>query len=366
MIRRYVILFTLIICTTFCGAQDMMGCFKANVQNGLELESDIDFSKYDVFFVGEFHGVYGVPEIKLALIKYLNKNLGITDVFMEIGYSAAYLYNSYLETGDTSFITHPAIIYTFKKPDMDFWKGLYAYNQKLEYKITIRGMDFERMEFVKVLRLLRPAGSEKPKEIRSTLEYIDTIRLPAIGPLNSDEQKTQDSIYEHLREVVKTNRDLFEQYYGADFKIVEQIMFNESTYADFHQRNSAMYNNIVKQVEDEQIKKFIIISGLAHANKEHEGSVCGLLLQNKLFKHKLADIGMVCKNCYDWQQPQNGQVVYKAPYTYCKDSLLMGDIYEKNAAAGCKYTMIPADAVIDNRVYKYSDYIILLKDQPEY
>ena len=59
-----------------------MGCFKANVQNGLELESDIDFSKYDVFFVGEFHGVYGVPEIKLALIKYLNKNL-IRDVHVK-------------------------------------------------------------------------------------------------------------------------------------------------------------------------------------------------------------------------------------------------------------------------------------------
>ena len=47
----------------------------------LTIDSNIKFSNYDAFFLGEFHGVYGVSEVKFALLKYLNKNCGVTDVF---------------------------------------------------------------------------------------------------------------------------------------------------------------------------------------------------------------------------------------------------------------------------------------------
>lgn len=365
MTKKICIAIVLLQCCIFCHAQEK-GCFVAHPGNSVELVTTINFNNTNVFFIGEFHGVYGVPEIKLAMIKYLNKNFGITDVFMEMGYSAAYLYNSFLETGDTAFITRPQLIYAAKKPDMDFWTGLYEYNKGLQHKIIIRGVDFERMDFLKVLKLLMPAGIERPKEISGVLHYIDTVQMSSIGWLKSEVQKTQDSVYELIRADLDSNRKLYKQYFGDNCRIVKRIMLNENTFSNFSHRNNAMYQNIIKQVEQDDIKKFVVFSGLAHANKEHKGSVYGLLARNKRFKNKFADIAMACKNCYDWQQPQNGIVPFKAPYTYYLDSLLMNNIFNAFFNAGCKYTLIPAELINDHKVSKYSDYIILMKDQPEY
>ncbi len=362
---RLVILLTLLANTIFCTAQQK-GCFLAQPGNKAELVTTTDFSGYNAFFIGEFHGVYGMSEVKLAMIRYLNKTYGITDVFMEVGYSAAYLYNSYLETGDTAFITRPNLLYSVKEPDKAFWTGLYEYNKGLKKHITIRGMDFERVEFLKVLKLLTPAEVQKLKEIAAILSYIDSVRQPAIGWLGSDNQNRQDSIYETIRADFDTNKLFYKQYFGNDYKIVRQIMKNPGTYRNFSNRNNAMYQNILNQADKDGIEKFMVFSGLAHANKEHDGSLCGLLLHNKQYKHKLLDIAMTCKNCYDWQQPRNGIAPFKAPYTYFKDTMLMNSIYDKYFSEDCKYTLLPSGSIDDNKVRKYSDYIILMKDQPEY
>ena len=99
-----------LIFSSVVGYTQETGCFKMGTDNSVSLETNIDFSKYDAFFVGEFHGVFATPEIKLALIKYVNQHNGITDVFMEISLSAAFLYNAYLSTGDTTLITTPLLL----------------------------------------------------------------------------------------------------------------------------------------------------------------------------------------------------------------------------------------------------------------
>lgn len=354
------LLLILVFYSTLSTAQHT-GCFTDQQDSGLAMQTSIDFSSYDAFFVGEFHGVRGVPEIKLALIKYLNENYGITDVFMEVGYSAAYLFNSFLATGDTVFITHPHLIYTAKQQDMDFWLGLYNYNQTLARKVTIRGMDFERIEFLSVLKQLGVSGHERPKEIASVLRYIDTVKVPSPGWQGSEAQQRQDSIYKWIRGAVALHRESYRQYYGDDYSTVAQMLLNENTLANFPQRNAAMYANILRQAGQDSIKKFLVFSGLAHADKAREGSVCNLLCNNK--KYKLADIAMTCKNCYDWQQPEKGIQPFKAPYTYYKDTALMNGMYGNYFNGDCRYMLLPANAISDNKVRRYSDYIILMKDQ---
>ena len=125
---RHLLSIAMIVTFSLCNAQET-GCFKVSNNNELTFATDIDFSRYNAFFLGEFHGVYGVSEVKLAFIKHLNRNYGITDVFMEISISAAWLYNRYLATGDTTFFTAPVLPYGLKKPNKDFWKELYEYNK---------------------------------------------------------------------------------------------------------------------------------------------------------------------------------------------------------------------------------------------
>ena len=354
-----------------CHAQES-GCFKAGSNGGLQLETNIDFSKYNAFFVGEFHGVYGVSEVKLALIKYLNSKYGITDVFMETGLSTAWLYNRYLQTGDTSFFTSPVLSYAQKKPNRDFWKAVYVYNQALDRKITIHGMDFERMSFLKALKLLMPPGKEKPQEILPVLSYIDTVTIKKDNGDMHDKQhpgQQLNSIYDSVQQNIQRHRVVYAAYYGGNFKEVERIMFNDNTFANYAGRNKTMYKNVMKEIEDNNIKKFIVFSGLNHGNMSYQGwrSLCYLLMHTASLEQGLANIAMVCKNCYDWQlEPQYQHADFRGPSTYYSDTALMNDIYYSHYNAACNYTLIPSESVSNRKVNNFSHYLVLLKNQGEF
>jgi len=367
--KRIFLAFLIIFIVSVSSYAQQTGCFKPIANNEIELETNIDFSDYNAFFLGEFHGVYGISEIKLALIKYLNQHYGITDLFMEMSYSAAFLYNAYLITGDTSLLINPTLIYYMKKPNEDFWEKLYEYNKGLQHKITIRGSDFERIEFLKVLKMLAPTGREKPSEIFSVLNYIDTISVPDLARVHTDNSYAQNSIYESIRDSMEQNRELYKAYYGANYKTVADIMFNENTYRKFDSRNKAMYHNIIKQINENGIQKFITFNGLNHGDMSYVGwnSLCHRLAKTPAFKNKLADIAMICKNCYDWQlQPELQNATYRAPATYRKDTTLINNIYDQYNNKNCKYTLIPTDGVNNSKVKKFSNFILLMKDQPEF
>ena len=344
--------------------QAQTGCFNAT-DSGLQLSTMPSFAQRDLFFIGEFHGVHDVPAIRLALIKYLNQHEGITDVFMEMGYSAAFLYNSFLETGDTAFITHPLLVCGAKAPDRDFWMGLYDYNQTLSRHIVIHAMDFERIDFIRVLKLLSPTDAQRPAAIAATLNYIDTLSLHAIGSLKTGLQKRQDSIYEAIRADYEHHTSDYAAWFGDNYPIVKKMLSNPSRFSHFSQRNNTMYRNVMEQVQDEHIAKCIVVSGMAHANKEHTGSLYSLLAASPEFTGKTTGTTMLCKNCYDWQEPEKG-FAFKAPYTYNKDTSFVSKLLDKYSSPDCKFPMIPARQVNDQRVRNYSDYIILLKNQPGY
>ena len=371
MIKRFSPFLFFFLFSSLCHAQET-GCFKADAKNNLELNTDIDFSKYDVFFVGELHGVYGMSEIKLALIQYLNRKYGISDVFMEIGYSAEWLYNRYLQTGDTTLFTDPALAYAQKQPNREFWKKLYAYNNTLERRIRIHGMDFERMDFLKVLKILMPPEKDKPWKIREFLFYIDTVTISDVNADINDKEHPGsmfNAIYDSIRNDMKINRDVYLKYYGAAFEEVEKIMFNENTFKKYEQRNETMYKNMMKDFEIYGLRKFILFSGLNHADMSNKkrGTLCYKLKNTPDFTNNLANITMVCKNCYDWQlQPQYQHSDFRAPATYSYDTVLLYNIFIQNFNKSCKYSLIPSSVVENKNVQLFSNYLILMKDQPEF
>jgi len=368
---KNLLLFFFVFTTSLCHAQET-GCFKSKPDNDIELQTDIDFSRYNTFFVGEFHGVYGVSEIKLALIKYLNKNNGITDIFMEIGYSAAWLYNKYLQTGDTSFFTAPFLTYAQKQPNRDFWKKLYAYNQGLDRKIRIHGMDFERMDFIKALKLLKPAEKDKPWQIRETMFYIDTVTMASVNADINDKEhpgEVFNKIYDSIKHDIQVNRDVYLRYYGAAFYEVEKIMLNESTFEKYKERNETMYKNMMKETEEYGITRFIVFCGLNHADMSNKkkATLCYKLMNNPDYTNSQANITMVCKNCYDWQlQPKYQHSDFRAPGTYSDDTAMLNEMYKYNFNKSCKYSILPCSTVQDKNVQLFSHYLILMKDQPEF
>ncbi len=360
MLYIFKILLSLFVCLNLCHAQET-GCFKLNAQSDLQLETSINFSKYNAFFVGEFHGVFGVPEVKLALIKYLNQTQGITDVFMEIGTGAAWMYNSYLETGDTLFINKPVLPYSQQKNYRTFWQALYNYNSGLNKKLRIHGIDFERIEFIKVLRMLKPHEKTIPLSIKNTIRFIDTVTLQNEPALYTEDFSEQNDIYEKVRAEMDANRQEFEFYYAEDFPVVARMMFNENTYRNYDKRNKAMYHNTVKEMADDGIQKFVLFAGMNHGNKNGLGTLSNRLKNNKQLQHHFAEIDMLCKDCYEGHVHFD----YKGPNSFDK-LVLMPIIYNNYFNTGCKYTMIATDTIEDKIAQHYSDYLILMKEQPDY
>ena len=90
-IKPYVITFFLFSHTIVWGQSECLidPDIKANESNMMK-----SLERSDAVIVGEFHGVLGAFEIKLELIKKLNREFGYNAVFMEIGKSAAYIYVS--------------------------------------------------------------------------------------------------------------------------------------------------------------------------------------------------------------------------------------------------------------------------------
>jgi hypothetical protein len=358
MIKRLFLTLALLTCLFLCHAQEK-GCFKL-INAELELDSTTNLGNNKAFVVGEFHGIYGTSEVKLALIKHVNRRYGVTDVFMEIGYSAAWLYNRYLATGDTSLFCAPLLVYAGKQPNRDFWRQLYVWNKALEHKITIHGIDFERMEFVKALKLLHPMAKLTPREIAATIQYLDTLNIAGV---NND---SLVRIYECIKQDIDTNRTFYTRYFGANIKTVDQIMFNENTMGKYAERNTTMYRNLLKQTQSSGIKKFIAFVGMNHADKADETSFCSLVAKSDSFKGTVTNIAMVCKNCFDLQLTPDKQTTWRAPYTYEKDSLPLNDIYLKHYGRTCKYMLIPTEPLKDDKVKKFSQYLVLMKNQPEY
>jgi hypothetical protein len=358
--RLLLLTFLLLSCLSSNGQQT--GCFKKDADSIPYLETTIDLKSYDAFFLGEFHGIYGVSEVKLALTKHLNKKYGVKDIFMEIGYSAAYLYNRYLETGDTTFFTSPLLALAYKKPNRDFWKGLYAYNRQLKNKVVIHAMDFERKEYIRVLSLLAPAGKPIPSEL-SLLSYLCTVS----GNLSDINSHEADSLYIALRTDITNRSRQYAGYYGANIGLISEIMLNVNIPAKYRQRNETMYENVMREVKKKGIDKFMVIAGQIHANISDPQSLCGMLAQTPQLSRKVVSIGMLCHNCYDRQLPAGKKnVAFSAPYTYTNDTTLLGGIFTTHTNAACTYTLLPSVATGSVPVTRFSDYIILMKDQPEF
>jgi hypothetical protein len=368
MYRLSLLLLSFLLCTPVYAQDD--ACFRRDAHNDLILDGPAGLVDYKAFFVGEFHGVYGVPEIKLALIKYVCEHYDITDVFMEVGYSTAWLYNQYLQTGDTTLFTSPVLTYAQKKPNRDFWQKLYVYNNGLKHKLTIHGMDFERMDFVKALKLMMPKDKERPAQIRGILSYLDTLSIKSANAdiHNKDRAGNElNQLYDSVRQHFITNRTAYRKYYRPYFKDVEQVLLNENTLSKYADRNKAMYHNVVKDLKNEKIKKFIVFAGLNHANKEGGFTLCSRLMNAEGLKDRLATIAMICKDCYDWQQkPEHRFESFRGPLTYVADTVLLKSIYQRYYSAACPYTLLPAATTANKKVTDFSDYLILMRDQPEY
>ena len=357
--KRLILSFLLFADTNSFGQSE---CF-LNANNLINVSPLTNYFKAgDAVIVGEFHGVLGSYEIKLEIIKKLNYEFGYNAIFMEIGKSAAYIYNQFLETGDTTLLEKPTMIYSIKKQEKQFWKYLYIYNKSLknDSKLKIYGVDFERLEFLKVLKLLIPnEGNTNNLPFTKKLinDYDSLIKI-------IDGYKAFNKLFNSYKNYFVNNKNEMKEIYGKNIHYLEDIFYNPASLDKFKERNETMYKNIISAVTENKLKKIIGFFGLNHTNSEKSYSLVSKLKNDTVFKN-VVNISMICKNCFDWQQYIK-IADYSGPYTYQNDKDLMESLFSKYFHSDCKFTLISTDAINNKKVKSFSNYLILLKDQPKF
>ena len=356
--KKWLLIFAVLFSKAVSAQTADYGYFESDEYNERYLADKRDLAHYDIYFVGELHDYVQVPEAKLAVIRFLNKNDSVSDVFMEVGQSAAYLYNWYLETGDTAFITSPTLVYAGARENKAFWRGLYEYNKTLSKKIVIHGMDFERMEFMKVLKMLK----QHTNEVMQT-PFLLSVDSPKITTVNYDQL---GKVMDNFRDDLLQNEKVYKELYWSDFKLVQDIILNEDTYAAYGQRDATMFANINKQVQEQNINKYVVFAGLNHCNRSDKNTLYSRLVNDVNTRpgysdsKKIVNIAMLCNTCYlssDYDKP----VEFDGPIIYKNDTALMKLIFSNVRFKGIA-TTIRSASKNSSLVTGFSELLLLIDD----
>ena len=262
-------------------------------------EGFVNFGKYNAIIFGETHTANFEPRFKYQLVRQLNTEQGINDVFMEIGHSAAYIFNHFLATGDTSFFQYLHIVYSPRNAGYKpFWDSLYKYNETRppDQKIVIHGIDFERTEVFTVLLALKPAGKSVPAELQPA---FDLMKEFANAGLTDHFSKEFVNKFNELRHAMLANQSLVMDYYGANSGIVNFIINNNGPHTSgTPRRNKSMFRDMKQLVTGKKIERFVAFFGSAHTSYKVHGTMPNRIQDMSGFAEKTMVINSVYFNAY--------------------------------------------------------------------
>ena len=320
-----------------------------------QIEKILSPGSYKAIFYGECHTRDFEPEFKFHFIKHLNSRFGIRHIFMEIGYSAAYFYNAYLETGDTSILTGYKLPYS-QNNYRDFWYRLYRLNKTLpdSSKLIIHGVDFERTEILKLLEKLKKKDAIIPAHLQET--------FAAINRLNKDSSLfTFDKNFEpelgRIRRSLLSDKNALKTIYETDLEIVLTVLNNNTPLTSrVISRNKAWEKHINNAISKEGIDRFVGFFGKSHVSYDQYSSPAVTVQQNPLFKNHVLNITSMYHHFISAGYMGDTPKIFDYAYDDEKN------IYEKYVNRNCRATIISTAGITENKLYKKADFLLLAKD----
>lgn len=326
-----------------------------------QLDSFLQLSRYKVLIFGECHTVFFEPGFKYRLIRQRSDSYGIHDVFMEIGHSAAYLFNRYLQTGDTTLLRQPALVYTWPTGNYRlFWDSLRVYNNSLPdaQKIVIHGVDFERAEAFKVLLLLRPEGKPVPASLQEGFRLL--AQYAATAPDNPFDKEFLRQL-EEIKNIFGKQEAALRDYYAAHYETAAAILHNNAPHTTrVPQRNQFMIEAMKQIITDQHISSFTGFFGNAHTNYQTGASLVNRLNKIEALKGSVLSLNAVYFNTYSVQQKQHLDYIGMIKKT---SSTLLYDHYlgkDKRAVM-----LRSSDITDDKFLHHAADYALLVNDSIE-
>lgn len=339
-------------------AQDKVYFDRAKNMDGFEFPTDkldalIQPARYNAFFYGETHTRYFEPAFKAEFIKYLNERYGVCNVFMEIGYSAAVLFNQYLATGDTGILNFKVLYTTRHYKEM--WKELYAYNRTLpaEKKIKIYGFDFEigKTLFSALLALKLP-DHQVPSSLEETFKKIEQF--------STDTTIKNDNGFSGKVKWIKKAFAAHENdaaiMYGANMTVVNKMLNNSIGMMDLT-RERKMGEHMQTEIKENHIDKFVAFFGGDHINATNSTALPNVLKQDKTFAGKTLNIRMIC---FDANDNWSGETLECIGVYDEKQGHILHQAYSDSDH---RAVIIPDEAITQHFLKGSADYYLFANDK---
>lgn len=320
--------------------------------NQKSIEEIIEPSNYSAFFLGESHTINFEPEFKFNFIKHLNSKYEVKDIFLEIGFSAAYFFNKYLLSGDTTILKNNSLPYLWGHYK-DFWNDLYIYNKLLpdSLKIVIYGLDFERKEIFKLLEQAIQPNIAVPVNLQKLFADIQTINKKQSLFFGDKEFKNALST---LSSIFQTYQNDFKTLYGDNYKIIYNAITNKALPSlTLNKRNKIWFENIKQIITENNITKFIGFFGLAHTRNNNSTSLTVALKQCDFFYGNILNISTIYK---DFVSTDNQNEIVEYGY---KEKSVFDKFYDKN----CRAVIVKSSNVPKTSFKTESDFIIFAKEK---
>lgn len=310
-----------------------------------------NIDNYQVFFLGENHGVSINTVLYYDFFTYLYKNANVRNLVIEGGTTEALFMNEYLKTGNEIYIAHEIF-----EDDINFLKKLHAFNQTLatNEKINVIGVDYERISLLnKTFNLFQ----QKDQLPTNAITEVKTL----FASLKNSEEVPK--LMRKVRKIIADNEQDFKTYFGDNFHHVKSMVENNAFYARESQRNNEFYK-IFLAVSQTKIKgNFFVTMGINHTSLKYNYSFAKMLnyeLKSPVL-NKVMAINIYYDSCFSnynnqiaLEPSRLNEWISKSQFTKIK---------EQARKANCDILLIEIDDSFENKLRKYGQYILYVRSQ---
>lgn len=325
IISKRKLLIIILLCVTTVLVFFYISYKKNNISSNV---SSLRFSKHDlsknkVFLLGTTEGVSANDELDFKLLKYLNKNAGVTEYLSEMQYSQAGMINEYLESGDEHILKD---LYSIIENDQFYtdnsykkWLNLYKYNETLpkNKKIKVNGLGLEKNSdiSIKYFCSLLP-DKQPPASISSTILTLKDFYNVIV------DNESGKKYFLKLSQELKSNKSDYKNYLGKNYnnfsneaKAIEFTCKNDINNDTYYSLSEKImyenFNDIYSKSKDAKFYGYFdnnqVVQKINTSNPKIKKSFGVKLTQNNSpVKGKVLSIGCMYKNC---MQLQYGNVI---------------------------------------------------------
>jgi hypothetical protein len=311
-----------------------------------------DINNYQVFFLGENHGISIEPVLYYDFLTYLYKNANVRNLVMERGTTEALFINEYLKTGDENYIAHE----TFEE-NITFLRKLYAFNQNLatEGKINVIGVDYERISLLnKTFNLFQ----QKDQLPTNPITEVKTL----FASLKDYEEVPK--VMSKVRKIIAANEQDFKTYFGSNFHHIKNMVENNAFYARESQRNNEFHKNFLAVSQTKIKGNFFVTMGTNHTNLKFNFSFAKMLNyeEKSPFFNKVMAINIHYDSCFSNYDNQISLVEQSSLHRWASKSQFI-KIKEYVKKANCDVLLIEIGSSFESKLREYGQYILYVRKQ---